>query len=561
MALLQTYLRPTLHPFRVSQLCTTAAAASYARFYSAAQAVATAEVNVDTTAKSSPSPMQARTEGLRNLGLDLYPRFSHDSTPKTWTAKSFLDHFATLESNKTVEDIIIRINGRVKSVRKFGSSLFFIDLVQDGQSVQGVCNVAIMSQSGLSATEFTDLFRRIQRGDVYSMSGKAHRTQGGQLSILVTELPELQSPCLHEMPTKLQDRETRIRNRHVDFRVNKRASQILLLRSRIIGRIRDFLQNKEYLEVQTPILANFAGGAVARPFQTRAVEFPIRHVELRTAPELWLKRLVLGGFENIFEIGPCFRNEGEKAHSPQFTTCEFYTAYTSLEKLISITEELISDLIAYTQRLVSRDFFAISPYTMHDGVPFRRLDFITSLEAAMDVVKFPDLRSSTAETEVIDMFRRHGIGLPDSPTLPRLLDRLSSKFIEPLCQEPTWIVHQPECLSPLSKSFDDPETKQRVSARAELFIAGKEVINTYEEENSPLEQRRKFEEQVKYRNDENRADIDESYLEALEWGLPPTGGWGCGIDRLVMLLSGTDRINDVLPFGNLRNVISLGRGG
>ncbi|KAL8800112.1 MAG: hypothetical protein Q9200_007351 [Gallowayella weberi] len=363
------------------------------------------------------------------------------------------------------------------------------------------------------------------------------------------------------MPTELHDQETRIRNRHVDFQVNKRTAQILLLRSKIIARIRDFLRDKGYLEVQTPILANLAGGAVARPFETHAVEFPNRHVELRIAPELWLKRLVLGGFENIFEIGPCFRNEGiDKTHNPEFTTCEFYTAYASLEKLISITEVLIPDLIAYTQQLNSTEVSALSVYAIHDRVPFRRLDFIPSLESAMDV-KFPDLKSPTAEIEVMELFRRHGIGLPDSPTLPRLLDRLSSKFIEPLCRGPTWIVNHPECLSSLAKSFIDPETKQRVSARAELFVAGKEVVNTYEEENSPFEQRRKFEEQVKYRNEENRADIDESYVEALEWGLPPTGGWGCGIDRLVMLLSGTDRINDVLPFGNLRNVVSLGRGG
>ncbi|KAL8806131.1 MAG: hypothetical protein Q9182_001532 [Xanthomendoza sp. 2 TL-2023] len=474
--------------------------------------------------------MQVRTEALRRSGLNLYPRFSHDSTPKTWTAKSFSDHFASLEKERTLEDVTFRLSGRVKSVRMSGSGLAFIDLVHDGQSVQGVCNLAIMSQSGSSATEFRDLFRGMQRGDVYSMNGKAHRTRRGQLSILVTELPELLSPCLHEMPTELQDQETRIRNRHVDFQVNKRTAQILLLRSKIIARIRDFLRDKGYLEVQTPILANLAGGAVARPFETNAVEFPNRHVELRTAPELWLKRLVLGGFENIFEIGPCFRNEGiDKTHNPEFTTCEFYTAYASLEKLISITEELISDLIAHTKQLNSTELSALSVYEIHDRVPFRRLDFIPSLESAMDV-KFPDLKSPTAETEVMELFRRHGIRPPDSPTLPRLLDRLSSKFIEPLC-------------------------------RAELFIAGKEVVNTYEEENSPFEQRRKFEEQVKYRNEENRADIDESYVEALEWGLPPTGGWGCGIDRLVMLLSGTDRINDVLPFGNLRNVVSLGRGG
>ncbi|KAL8671094.1 MAG: hypothetical protein Q9168_004395 [Polycauliona sp. 1 TL-2023] len=325
--------------------------------------------------------------------------------------------------------------------------------------------------------------------------------------------------------------------------------------------IREYLQNKEYLEVQTPIMANLAGGAVARPFQTHAVEFPDRHVELRTAPELWLKRLVLGGFERIFEIGPCFRNEGiDKIHNPEFTTCEFYRAFANLDYLTQVTEDLISRLISYTNHLTLEDLPSLSSCEISISSPFPQLDFIKDLQKLMNA-ELPDLQSPDAENEVIQLFRANSIPLPTSPTLPRLLDRLASRYLEPLCQDPTWITHHPECLAPLAKSFIDPDTKQRVSARAELFIRGKEVVNTYEEENSPFEQRRKFEEQVKYRNDDNRADVDENYLEALEWGLPPTGGWGCGIDRLVMLLSGTDRINDVLPFGNLRNVVSLGKGG
>ncbi|KAI4224664.1 MAG: hypothetical protein L6R36_004505 [Xanthoria steineri] len=363
------------------------------------------------------------------------------------------------------------------------------------------------------------------------------------------------------MPTALQDPETRIRNRHVDFQVNDRAAQILRFRSQIITRIREYLQAKGYLEVQTPIMANLAGGAVARPFQTHAVEFPDRHIELRTAPELWLKRLVLGGFERIFEIGPNFRNEGiDKIHNPEFTTCEFYIAYANLDHLTQVTERLISELVTYTNQLSHKQLPSLSTCDISIDKPFAQVDFIGGLQSLMNA-EFPDLKSPDAEAGVIQMFHNNGIPLPESATLPKLLDRLASKYLEPLCQKPTWITNHPECLAPLSKSFIDSDTKQRVSARAELFIGGKEVVNTYEEENSPFEQRRKFEEQVKYRNDDNRADIDEGYLEALEWGLPPTGGWGCGIDRLVMLLSGTDRINDVLPFGNLRNVVSLGRGG
>ncbi|KAL8785013.1 MAG: hypothetical protein Q9213_003606 [Squamulea squamosa] len=503
MNALQKCLRPTLY-FRPSQNYTTAATASYVRFYSVAQGLATAEVDIDATTKSTPSPNEKRTEAFRRSGEESHPRFSPDAASRTWTCRTFSNRFESLAKDETSEVFYTALN---------------------------------------------------------DMRGHPHRTARGQLSILVTEMPQLLSPCLHEMPTDLQDPETRIRNRHIDFQVNKRSAQLLRFRSKIIARIRDYLEGKGYLEVQTPILANLAGGAVARPFQTHAIEFLDRHIELRTAPELWLKRLVLGGFEKIFEIGPCFRNEGiDKIHNPEFTTCEFYDAYVNLDKLINTTERLISELITYTNQLTLKQLTALSPCEISIKTPFQQLDFIKNLESAMEI-KFPDLKSIQAEAFVIQMFKEREIRLPDSATLPRLLDRLASKYLEPLCQDPTWIIHHPECLSPLSKSFVAPDTNQLVSARAELFIKGKEVVNTYEEENSPFEQRRKFEEQVKYRNDDNRADIDENYLEALEWGLPPTGGWGCGVDRLVMLLSGTDRINDVLPFGNLRNVVSLGRKG
>lgn len=191
--------------------------------------------------------------------------------------------------------------------------------------------------------------------------------------------------------------------------------------------------------------------------------------------------------------------------------------------------------------------------------PFAQVDFFAGLRTALGR-PLPDLSAPEAVDQLKQLFNDYDIKLPKTPTLPRLLDRLSSLYLEPQCNEPTWITHYPECLSPLSKSFVDPNTKQRVAARAELFIHGREYVNTYEEENSPFEQRRKFIEQLQYQEDIGEADVDEDYIEALKWGLPPTGGWGCGIDRLVMLFSGSERIHDVLPFGNLRNVVSLGDG-
>lgn len=224
---------------------------------------------------------------------------------------------------------------------------------------------------------------------------------------------------------------------------------------------------------------------------------------------------------------------------------------------MTTTERLLTRLATATNELIKGPLSSLPVCDIDFASPFRRLDFIKEIESAMNY-RLPDLAHKDSEAELLKIFTERNIRIPERATLPKLLDRLSAEYLEPRCQSPTWIIHHPECLAPLSKSFVDPESQQRVSARAELFIGGKELVNTYEEENSPFEQRRKFQEQAKYRDDTSRMEIDESYLEALEWGLPPTGGWGCGIDRLVMLLSGADRINDVLPFGNLRNVVSLG---
>lgn len=189
---------------------------------------------------------------------------------------------------------------------------------------------------------------------------------------------------------------------------------------------------------------------------------------------------------------------------------------------------------------------------------YQRIDFITGLETALRT-KLPDLSSGDAEVRLRSLLSDHSLLLPANPTLPRLLDHLASVYLEPQCERPTWIINHPECLSPLSKSFIHPENGQRVAARAELFIKHQELVNTYEEENSPHEQRRKFENQLKYNHAEHsEAVIDENYLQALEWGMPPTGGWGCGIERLCMLFAGTQRIADTLAFGTLRNVVALG---
>ena len=249
----------------------------------------------------------------------------------------------------------------------------------------------------------------------------------------------------------------------------------------------------------------------------------------------------------------------DPSHNPEFTTCEFYRAYTNIDELMRMTETLFSGLAQHTTRLTRETFRSINVPGIDFSPPFQCIDFIPAIEAATER-ELPDLASATAHAELVKIFHDLALSVPASATLPRLLDKLSSIYIEPQCKEPTFVINHPDCLSPLSKSFVLPGSRQRVSARAELFVKGQEIVNMYEEENSPFEQRRKFLEQLEYQDDENEGRMDEDYLEALEWGLPPTGGWGCGIDRLCMLLSGTDRIGDVLTFGTLRNVAASGKG-
>jgi lysyl-tRNA synthetase class 2 len=350
-----------------------------------------------------------------------------------------------------------------------------------------------------------------------------------------------------------------MKNRHVDLLINKRTADTLRARSHIIQQMRRFLLDLNFLEVQTPIIGDSAGGAIARPFTTVATEWSDKELTLRIAPEIWLKRLILGGMDRIFEIGPAFRNEGlDTTHNPEFTTCEFYQSFSSLEDLIGMTEQMILGLVDHVKLLRETTLHALPELSLGLGsVPFKRLQFIPAIEERLGE-ELPNLAADNAAERLVEIFIHHGISIPASQTLPRLLDKLCSIYIEPQCDEPTFITHHPACMAPLAKSFIDPTTTQDVSARAELFIQQKEIANMYEEENSPFEQRSKFVQQARYKDDENKAFLDESYLEALEWGLPPTGGWGCGIDRLCMLLTGSSRISDVLAFGSLKNVVNLG---
>ncbi|KAK2742482.1 hypothetical protein FQN57_005373 [Myotisia sp. PD_48] len=499
-----------------------------------------------------PNTPENRLQSIGKLWSNPYPRIKSDPLSITCAKFRFVYHW--VPPNKTADGDQVVVHGRIRSHRTAGSKLIFFDILHNGHKVQVLCNQRILNESGVTPAQFREFYHQLRRGDSFSVKGKPHRTGRGELSILATELPTLISPCLHDVPLPQKDQDTSPYDRHVELLSQPGAADLLRARARILLHIRNFFTDREFMEVNTPILASNSGGAVAQPFLTTAKEFPDRCLSLRIAPELWLKRLVVGGFDRVFEIGSSFRNEGiDKTHNPEFTTCEFYQTYVDLDALMRTTESLMSSLSHDIKQLNEKLGGSLNPISVNLDGPYPKLDFIPDLEKAMGKT-LPDLRANDAMAQVQQLFHDLDLPIPTHITLPRLLDKLSSIYLEPLCKQPTFIINHPECMSPLSKSFLHPSNGQVVSARAELFIDSKEIVNMYEEENSPFAQRQKFENQLVLRDPEDPGELDEGYIKTLEWGLPPTGGWGCGIDRLCMLFTGAPRIGDVLSFGNLRRV-------
>ncbi|KAI1399223.1 lysyl-tRNA synthetase [Hypoxylon fuscum] len=514
------------------------------------------------TSSSRQVTVDNRVQKLKDYNALCYPRLSH--RPNRISIPDFRGKYEDVASTPAQEEVVLE--GRVMSVRRSGSKLVFLTIMGGYQQVQVMISLNQLSEPRPEPKQFRQALHSLLRGDIVSVQGTATRTDTGELTLKAAELPSLLSPGLAPLPEQLVDQETMVLNRHVDLLVNRRTSDTFRLRSHIIRCLRDFFHEKDFLEVQTPILADYAGGAAARPFRTSSTEFPQRELALRIAPELWLKRLVVGGNDKVFEIGPAFRNEGiDTTHNPEFTMCEFYSAYSNLADLILMTENLITRLVKHVDSLVQSQLGSLEkPKIALPERNWKQVEFIPALEEILEI-QFPDLSEPDALSNLLTLLDGRA-NFPQGPelTLVKLLDELASEFLEPSSREhPLFIIHHPACMSPLSKSFACPKTNQLVSARAELFVEGREIANMYEEENDPFEQRRKFELQLESRKgkptilDEGPAEVDESYVQALEHGLPPTGGWGCGVDRLVMLFSGAQRISDTLSFGNLRNVVSI----
>ena len=486
---------------------------------------------------------------LRALGVDPYPR----SFNATSTVSSLLD--AHVEADGAALDanhVETSVAGRIVAIRSFGKANFLV--ISDGRARIQV----YVRQDSLTEREFA-VFRLLDFGDFVGITGRIFRTRTNELTVWAKALDFL-SKCLVPLPEKwhgLTDVETRYRQRYLDLIVSPEARRTFETRSRVLTAIRQFLDGRGYVEVETPMMQSVAGGALARPFVTHHNALDMT-LYLRIAPELYLKRLVVGGMERVYEINRNFRNEGVSTqHNPEFTMLEFYQSYADYDALMEVTEALLT----HVSRAVPSggDEHQFREHRISFATPFARISFREAVRLAIS----ERLAQEVTDGELRDREAVSGlatrVGVDASPEAGP--GKITMELFEVLCEDrliqPTFVYDFPTEVSPLSKQrVDDPDTVERF----ELYIGGMEVANAFSELNDPTEQRRRFEAQreARQRGDLEAHAIDEDYLRALEYGLPPTAGEGVGIDRLVMVLTNSASIRDVILFPLMRSAGSSG---
>ena len=472
-----------------------------------------------------------KLEEIRQLGVEPYP---YKYSP-THTTEEIREQFAEV-GDQPDETNSVRIAGRIMTRRDHGKSGFAH--LQDGSG-----RLQIYVRQNAVGTEAYEIYRKLDVGDVIGVDGPVFRTRTGELTVLANAV-DLLAKSLRSPPEKwhgLQNKETRYRQRYADLMMNPDVRQVFINRTRMIQAVREYLNQDGFIEVETPILQPVYGGATARPFTTHhnALDMPLY---LRIANELYLKRLIVGGFDRVYEFSRDFRNEGiDHDHSPEFTMIELYQAYADYEDMMCLTENLLAHtaqtVLGTTQITYKGESISLDP-------PWRRLTMIESIEeeAGLDVSALSDEALRNAAVDA-------GVELEGAVPRGKLIAELFEAHVEPNLVQPTFIYDYPIEISPFAKKKRGSEG---FVERFEFFIARMEMGNAFSELNDPIDQRERFIEGAKKGEDEDALMIDEDYLRALEYGMPPTGGLGFGIDRLAMLLTDQTSIRDVILFPQMR---------
>lgn len=480
----------------------------------------------------------AKMNALREQGIDPFGKAFH----RTSNSQLIKDEY----SEKSAEELEslhaeVSIAGRIMQKRRMGK-LGFIHLLDREGKIQVVINKRIIGD------EIYELFKASDLGDIVGIRGTVIKTQTGELSVEAHEYTHL-SKALRPLPDKfhgLQDKEERYRRRYVDLIMNDESRKIAILRPRIVSAIRRYMDSQGYLEVETPILQPILGGANARPFITHHNALD-KDFYLRIATELPLKRLIVGGLEKVYEIGRIFRNEGmDLKHNPEFTTMEAYCAYTDLEGMMKLNEGLFEHVAL---EVCGTTDFKFMGQDISLKAPFKRWNMVDAVKEVTGV----DFWQPMSVEEAYKLAQEHHITVePHQMTVGHIISLFFEEFCEDKIIQPTFVYGHPIEISPLAKK--NPEDP-RFTDRFELLVNGIEMDNAFTELNDPIDQRERFEAQLKAKElgDDEANEMDTDYVEALEYGLPPTGGIGFGIDRFVMLLTGTDSIRDVLLFPTMKD--------
>ncbi len=477
----------------------------------------------------------AKMAKLRQQGIDLFPH----RIRKTHSISDLVSGFSSLSKEELEKKKIkVAVPGRIVSIRRMGRATFFH--ISDSQA-----RIQVYLREDKVGQKNYQLFSLMDIGDILSVDGFLFKTKTGELTVLAQSFTFL-AKCLHPLPEKwhgLQDVELRFRKRYLDLIVNPKSAQVFRLRSDLIAHIRKYFDQRGYIEVETPMMHAIPGGALARPFKTYHNALGI-DLYLRIAPELYLKRLIVGGFEKVYEINRNFRNEGiSSEHNPEFTMLEFYQAYSDYNDMMQMTEELINYL---AQSTLGSDEIVFGEDKISLKRPWKRIKFKEAL------VYYSGLTPSRFENEA-EVIELASTLTPDKKPLSygKALDIIFDKYVKHNLIQPTFITNPPKEVSPLAKaSPENPEEAERF----ELIMGGMEIANAFSELTDPAEQKRRFEQQAEERRkgSEEAHWIDTDYIQALEYGLPPTGGEGIGIDRLVMIFTNQKSIREVILFPLLR---------